>query len=96
MTSDSFDQAYCEKAKNPLAINVKVELSSADPLARQLRDEFLPNTVTFLDWTWPQKIVTAFQEQIQAVTGQQTTPETAVQAVQKTYDDLVTGGYQFK
>jgi raffinose/stachyose/melibiose transport system substrate-binding protein len=96
VTSDSIDQAYCEKAKNPLAINVKVELGSADPLAKQLRDEFLPNTVTFLDWTWPQKIVSAFQEQIQAVTGQQTTPEKAVQAIQKTYDDLVTGGYQFK
>jgi raffinose/stachyose/melibiose transport system substrate-binding protein len=96
VTSDSIDQAYCAKAKNPLAINVKVELSNADPLAKQLRDEFLPHTVTFLDWTWPQKIVSAFQEQIQAVTGQQTTPEKAVQAIQKTYDDLVAGGYQFK
>ncbi len=96
VTSDSIDQAYCAKAKNALAINVKVELSNADPLAKQLRDEFLPHTVTFLDWTWPQKIVSAFQEQIQAVTGQQTTPEKAVQAIQKTYDDLVAGGYQFK
>ena len=39
VTSDSFDQAYCDKANNPLAINVEVQSRSADPLARQLRGE---------------------------------------------------------
>ncbi len=96
ITSDSFDQAYCIKADNPLAINVNVTIPNEDQLDKELRSEFLPHTVTFLDWTWPQKVVNAFQEQIQAVVGQQTTPEKAMQAIQKTYEDLVSGGYKFK
>ena len=96
VTNDSFDQAYCIQAHNPLAVNVNVQIPNADPLAQQLRSEFLPHTVTFLDWTWPQKIVNAFQEQIQAVVGQQKTPQAAMDAVQKTYQDLVAGGYMFK
>ena len=96
VTSDSFDQAYCIQAHNPLAVNVDVQIPNADPLARQLRDEFLPHTVTFLDWTWPQKIVNSFQEQIQAVVGQQKAPDAAMEAVQQTYQDLVSGGYAFK
>ena len=96
VTSDAFDQAYCIQAHNPLAVNTNVQIPDADPLAKQLRDEFLPHTVTFLDWTWPQKIVNAFQEQIQAVVGQQRSSQDAMQAVQQTYQDLVSSGYAFK
>lgn len=96
VTSDSFDQAYCENAHDPLVVNKGVTTSNTSALDKQLKEQFLPDTVTFLDWTWPQKIVTAFQEQIQAVVGQQTTATKAMETIQATFDSLVSSGYKFQ
>ncbi len=60
-----------------------------DPFAEELNTEFVPNTITYLDWIWPTEINDAIVEVIPAVmTGNMTTDE-AVQRVQDAYATLV-------
>jgi raffinose/stachyose/melibiose transport system substrate-binding protein len=69
---------------------------NADPLVTSaIIPDLVPATVTFLDWAWPPEITTAFQDQIQAVTGGQTTAAAAMAEIQKVFDNLVKGGYNF-
>lgn len=96
VTSDSFDKGYCQITNSALPVNVGVSIDNATSLDKQMKNEFLPVTIPFLDWTWPPKVVTAFQEQIQSVVGQQTTPEKAMETVQSTFADLLSSGYSFK
>ncbi|MCL2472730.1 MAG: extracellular solute-binding protein [Treponema sp.] len=71
--------------------------ANADPIViNAIIPTLAPSTVTFLDWYWPAEVVTAFQDQIQAVTGGQTTSANAMAAIQKVFDDLVKNGYQFE
>ena len=70
--------------------------SNADPIVVNTMIPILaPTTVNFLDWIWPAEVVTAFQDQIQAVTGGQTTSAAAMTAIQRVFDDLVRNGYTF-
>jgi raffinose/stachyose/melibiose transport system substrate-binding protein len=60
-----------------------------DPFAEELNSEYVPNTITYLDWIWPTEINDAIVEVIPAVmTGNMTTDQ-AVERVQKAYDTLV-------
>jgi raffinose/stachyose/melibiose transport system substrate-binding protein len=69
---------------------------NADVLVRQvIIPELVPNTVTFLDWIWPPEIVTAFQQQIQATAGGQTSAANAMAEIQRVFDNLVRSGYNF-
>jgi ABC-type glycerol-3-phosphate transport system substrate-binding protein len=69
---------------------------TADPLyTNVINKELAPTTVTFLDWIWPPEVVTAFQNEIQAVVGGQTTSEEAMDRIQAVLDDLIEGGYSF-
>jgi raffinose/stachyose/melibiose transport system substrate-binding protein len=71
--------------------------ANTDPLVMGPVDKIIiPSYVTYLDWIWPPEIVTAFQHQIQAVVGLQTSPQNAMAAIQKVYDGLVADGYKYE
>jgi raffinose/stachyose/melibiose transport system substrate-binding protein len=91
-------QAYWDKVENtvPKALKGYNPGSKADALIRQVViPELVPTTVTFLDWIWPPEIVTAFQQQIQATAGGQTSAANAMAEIQKVFDNLVKSGYNF-
>ena len=94
-TTDPVNQSYLQEMKTTNSVNRNVRMPYPDDLIKAVATEFTPHTTTFLDWIWPPEITKAFQQQIQAVIGGQTTPEKATQAIQKTYDELVKGGYKF-
>ncbi|HET6413267.1 MAG TPA: ABC transporter substrate-binding protein [Anaeromyxobacter sp.] len=94
-TSDTVNAWFLEQMKASNSVNRNVMASYSDDLVKSIATEFAPHTTTFLDWIWPPEITKAFQQQIQAVIGGQTTPEKATEAIQKTYDDLSKGGYKF-
>lgn len=60
-----------------------------DPLAEELTAEFLPHTITFLDWIWPVEVNDAVLQAIPAVLVGEMTPEEASASVQAAYDRLV-------
>jgi len=66
-----------------------------DPLMEYYRDNMLPHMKIWLDWLWPPEVTTAFQEQIQMVVGQQTTPEEAVAVIQRVLDEAIADGFDF-
>ena len=76
--------------------NINVIRQDVDPLINNVViPELLPTTNMFLDWIWPPEVVTAFQHQIQAVVGGQTTAQEAMEYIQSVFDDLVAAGYDF-
>jgi raffinose/stachyose/melibiose transport system substrate-binding protein len=95
VSSDAMSEFLVIDTGNTNSVNKYVKLSKLDSLQSTLATDLLPKTTTFLDWIWPPEITKAFQQQIQAVIGQQTTPEKAMQAVQAVFDDLVKKGYKF-
>jgi raffinose/stachyose/melibiose transport system substrate-binding protein len=91
-------QAYWDKIGNPVpkALKGYDPGPKADPLVRQvIIPELVPTTVTFLDWIWPPEVVAAFQQQIQATAGGQTSAVNAMAEIQKVFDNLVKSGYNF-
>lgn len=94
-TSDKLQQQMLDDTNGVFAVNVNVKSKSTDPVIEDLTTNYLPDTVTFLDWYWPPEITKAFQQNIQAVVGGQKEPEAAMQEIQKTFDDLVAKGYNF-
>ncbi|MFC5452428.1 ABC transporter substrate-binding protein [Paenibacillus aestuarii] len=68
---------------------------STNPLIKELTDNYLPDTSTFLDWYWPQEIVQEFQFQIQAVIRGTVTAEEAMTEIQEVLDKLRENGYNF-
>ena len=80
-----------------MAPNKNFVPEQADPLYPDtINTELAPTTVTFLDWIWPPEVVTAFQNEIQAVVGGQTTAQEAMDRIQNVLDDLFEGGYTFE
>jgi raffinose/stachyose/melibiose transport system substrate-binding protein len=94
-TSDKLQQQMLDDNNGVFAVNVNVKSKSTEPVVEDLTKNYLPDTVTFLDWYWPAEITKAFQQNIQAVVGGQKEPEAAMQEVQKTFDELVAKGYNF-
>jgi raffinose/stachyose/melibiose transport system substrate-binding protein len=98
ISSDAKVQAYRDFLgdSHPEA-NKRFKFSAnTDPLVSSvIVPTLVPTTVTFLDWVWPPEIVAAFQDQLQAVTGGQTTAAAAMAEIQKVFDNLVKNGYNF-
>jgi raffinose/stachyose/melibiose transport system substrate-binding protein len=94
-TSDPMNELWAVEMGGTNPVNKNVKIGKLDTLQANLAANFLPRTTTFLDWIWPPEITKAFQQQLQAVIGLQTTPEKAMQAIQAVYDDSVKKGYAF-
>jgi ABC-type glycerol-3-phosphate transport system substrate-binding protein len=56
--------------------------SSSDPLAKTLRERFLPKTIGWLDWMWPANVTTSVENAIEGVLFNHQTPAQAAQSVQ--------------
>lgn len=75
---------------NPLVPSVEgVPVTNSEPLADQLIADFIPNTVTFLDWIWPGQINDAVRNAIVDVMYNGKDPAAAAQEVQNALDTLV-------
>lgn len=75
---------------NPLVPSVAgVPVTTAEPLADQLIAEFIPHTVTFLDWIWPGQINDAVRNAVVDVMYNGKDPALAAQDVQNALDTLV-------
>lgn len=79
----------------PVASAIKDVPGATGGIAEQMRKEFMKDTITYLDWIWPQEINEAMQAAIQAVVTNQKTPREAMQDVQDTFNQLVKRGYRF-
>lgn len=60
-----------------------------DPLAEKFNSEFMPNTITYLDWLWPSEVNDAVMQVIPAVMTGNMTAEQGAQTVQDAYDTVV-------
>ena len=56
-------------------------------LDREVLTDYTPRSFTFLDWYWPAGVTTAFQQAIQAVVGQQSSPQSAMKNVQLAFEE---------
>jgi len=75
---------------NPLVPSVTgVPATTNEPLAAQLTEEFIPNTITFLDWIWPGQVNDAVRNAIIDVMYNDVAPEAAAQDVQEALDKLI-------
>lgn len=71
-----------EKAK--FLIPAITSMDSADtPITDQLNDQFLPETIKYLDWIWPVEVNDVFVQDIPAVLIGSITPEEAAQDIDK-------------
>jgi len=74
---------------DPLVPSItSVPPTSTEPLAPQLTEEFIPNTIQFLDWIWPSSVNDAVTTAITDVMYNGTSPEDAAQSVQDALDKL--------
>ena len=94
MTSPDGNKQYMTATKQsfilPATKNTTVD--SQTPLEKQVIADYLPKTFTFLDWIWPAPVITAFQQNIQAVVGQQKSPEAAMKDIQAAFASATPGG----
>lgn len=60
-----------------------------DPLAEEFNTEFMPNTITYLDWLWPSEVNDAVMQVIPAVMTGAMTAEDGAQTVQDAFDTVV-------
>ncbi|MCU1580257.1 MAG: family 1 extracellular solute-binding protein [Rhodoglobus sp.] len=75
---------------NPLVPSVKsVPATANEPLAPQLTSEFIPNTITFLDWIWPSQVNDAVTSAITDVMYNGKSGDDAAKSVQAALDKLV-------
>ncbi len=95
MTSDKVNALYNSVDSGVALPSNKNSAVKDDPLVKQLQAEHLPVTTTFLDWFWPQEVVQEFQFQIQAVVGQASSAQEAMEKIQDVFDGLVKNGYDF-
>jgi len=93
LSSDENAKLLAEAERQVMTSNKNVP-GSDDPLATIMR-RHLPVTKVFLDWIWPPEVNKAFQINLQALVGLQTTPEDAAKYIQNVFDDLVKKGYKF-
>lgn len=75
---------------NPLVPSVvSVPATDKEPLAPQLTEEFIPNTVTFLDWIWPAPVNDAVTSAITDVMYNGKSGKNAAAEVQASLDKIV-------
>lgn len=65
--------------------NKGVSVDSQSAIEKQVAKDFIPQTFGFLDWLWPSAVTTAFQQNIQAVVGQQKSSDDAMKAIQQAF-----------
>lgn len=80
---------------NPVATSHKAVVGATDPLATQIRENFLPSQ-QWLDWLWPRELGEVVQVQTQKVMAGSATPEQACAAIQAKFDQLAASGYTYK
>jgi raffinose/stachyose/melibiose transport system substrate-binding protein len=73
---------------NPLVPSVKSVPSSKDPLAPILRKQFLPHTIGWLDWIWPNDVNNAVIQSIEGVLYNHQSPADAAKGMQSALDTL--------
>ena len=74
---------------NPLVPSIQgVPPTSDEPLAGQLTEEFIPNTIQFLDWIWPGPVNDAVTNAITDVMYNGVSPAQAAASVQAALDKL--------
>ncbi len=74
---------------SPLISTLKgVEVTNNDVVTK-INDQFVPNTITFLDWIWPSEVTNAVANAVPAVMTGQMTSADAAQSVQDAYDTIV-------
>lgn len=74
---------------SPMIPSIKSVPVSSDPLAEKFNTEFMPNTITYLDWLWPSEVNDAVMQVIPAIMTGQMTAEEGVQTVQDAYNTVV-------
>ncbi len=62
-----------------------VPMEKQTPLEATVQTDFGLRSFGFLDWLWPASVTTAFQQNIQAVVGQQKSPEAAMADIDKAF-----------
>jgi raffinose/stachyose/melibiose transport system substrate-binding protein len=77
------------KTYTPLMPSIKGVPTADDPLAPEFNQKFIPHTITYLDWIWPNEVNDAVMQAIPAVMTGNMTAEEAAATVQKAYDTLV-------
>lgn len=81
---------------NVLVPSVKSVPSSGDPLAVTLRNDFLPSTIGWLDWIWPNDVNNAVIQAIEGVLYNHQSPQDAAKSVQDALNTLKQQqGYSF-
>lgn len=81
---------------NVLVPSVKSVPSSNDPLAVTLRKDFLPTTIGWLDWIWPNDVNNAVIQAIEGVLYNHQSPQDAAKGVQNALNTLKQQqGYSF-
>ncbi len=73
---------------DPIVPSVAAVPSASDPLAKTLRQNFLPKTIGWLDWMWPSDVTTAVENAIEGVLFSHQAPLAAAQAVQTELNTL--------
>ncbi len=73
----------------PMIPSIKGVPVSSDPLAEKFNTEYMPNTITYLDWLWPSEVNDAVMQVIPAVMTGQMTAEDGAQTVQDAYNTVV-------
>lgn len=74
---------------SPMIPSIKSVPVTDDPLAEKFNTEFMPNTITYLDWLWPSEVNDAVMQVIPAVMTGNMTAEDGAQTVQDAYDTVV-------
>lgn len=74
---------------SPMIPSIKGVPVADDPLAEKFNTEFMPNTITYLDWLWPSEVNDAAMQVIPAVMSGAMTAEDGAQTVQDAYDTVV-------
>lgn len=87
VASDAGDEAMIKVAAQGFTFptNKGVTTGSQSEIEKQVSKDFIPQTFGFLDWLWPSAVTTAFQQNIQAVVGQQKSPGDAMKAIQQAF-----------
>jgi raffinose/stachyose/melibiose transport system substrate-binding protein len=81
---------------SPMIPSIKGVPTVDDPLATEFNEQFMPNTITFLDWLWPNEVNDAVMQAIPAVLTGNMTAEEGATTVQDALDTIrEESNYQF-
>mgnify|MGYP001022892708 CR=1 FL=1 len=73
----------------PDVVEVRGEVYMSAAVFAELNEQYVPNTITYLDWIWPNEINDVIMQVVPAVMTDNMTADEAVQRVQTAYETLV-------